>query len=123
MTKDIERRYSISEVSGKLGVSEQTIRRWEKYVASLKPARVRGKDRSYTDEQLEICKRIKFLRDYEKLTLKGIGLRIAQEMRGEGRPRTRSQAIALVDKIENEVRRLLDILDEEAVEDEAASNI
>ncbi len=55
--------YSISEVSEMLNLPLPTLRYWEKQVAQLKPKTNAGRTRFYTDDDVEILKRIMFLRE------------------------------------------------------------
>lgn len=106
-----DRRYAISEVSEIAGVPPHVLRHWERRFAQLKPKRDRANRRYYGPADIEIVRRIKHLLRHERMTIKGAQTRLAQELHGEGRPRTRKEAIDLVDRIETEVRGLLDLLD------------
>ena len=106
-----DRRYAIGDVSDIIGVDTQQLRRWEAKFPQLKPKRDRAKRRYYTTADIEIVRRIKYLLRHEKMTMDGARIRLAQELHGEGRPRTRQEAIDLLDKMENEIRAMIDILD------------
>lgn len=106
-----DRRYSISEVSELVDVPIYVLRQWETKITQLRPKRNRSNRRYYTPVDIEIVRRIKQLLRHEKMTLDGVRLRLAEETHGDGRPRTRQSAIDLVDRIEAEARRLLDLLD------------
>lgn len=106
-----DRRYSISEVSELVDVPIYVLRQWEAKITQLRPKRNRSNRRYYTPTDIEIVRRIKQLLRHEKMTLDGVRLRLAEEMHGNGRPQTRQTAIDLVDRIEAEARRLLDMLD------------
>jgi DNA-binding transcriptional MerR regulator len=105
-----DRRYGISEVSELVGVSQPRLRRWEKRYDLLRPQRTRTGLRSYTPKDIEIVVRIKQLADEEKMAPEGIETRLAEELYGEGRPKTNREIVDLLDKIESEVRSMLDIL-------------
>jgi hypothetical protein len=60
---------------------------------------------------VEIVRRIKQLLWHEKLSTEGARVRLVQELRGEGRPKTRKEALDILDQMENQVRSMLDILD------------
>ena len=107
-----DRRYSIAEVSEMVGVPAYVLRQWEKQVPELRPRRDRANRRYYLPDDIGIARRIYELTRRDKLTLAGARKRIIEELRGEGRPQTRQEAIDLADKIEAEVRRLLDLLDD-----------
>ncbi len=113
ITPSSERRLRISEVSEMTGVAVHLLRQWEEKIPQLKPRRDRANRRYYLEKDVEIVRRIKHLVRHEKMGLDGVKIRIAQELHGEGRPRTRREAIDLVDRIESEVRSLLTLLDPE----------
>ena len=106
-----ERRLRISEVSELTGVAVHLLRQWEEKIPQLKPRRDRANRRYYLEKDVEIVRRIKHLVRYEKMGLDGVKVRIAQELHGEGRPRTRQEAVDLVERIEAEVRAMLKLLD------------
>ncbi len=111
MIKRLEdRRYSISEVCELVGVSQARLRRWERRFAPLKPKRDRARRRYYTPADIEIVIRIKQLADEEKMAPEGIGIRLAEEIYGQGRPKTNREIVELLDKLDTEVREMLDIL-------------
>ena len=113
ITPPLERRLRISEVSEMTGVAVHLLRQWEDKIPQLKPRRDRANRRYYLEKDVEIVRRIKHLVRHEKMGLDGVKIRIAQELHGEGRPRTRREAIDLVDRIESEVRSMLTLLDPE----------
>lgn len=88
------------------------LRKWEAAFPQLKlkVKRDRANRRYYTAEGIEIVRRLKQLLRHEKMTYKGAAERLAQELRGEGRPKTRQEVFDLLDKIETEVRDMLDLL-------------
>ena len=106
-----ERRMRIGEVSEMTGVAVHLLRQWEEKIPQLKPKRDRANRRYYLEKDVAIIRRIKHLVRHEKMGLDGVKIRIAQELHGEGRPRTRQEAIDLVDRIEDEVRAMLSLLD------------
>lgn len=109
----MERRYSIREVSETTGVPPYVLRQWEAKIPQLKPRRTRANRRYYLEEDIEIVRRLNYLVRQERLTLTGAKLRLAQELHGEGRPRTQREARDLLDQITaeaNALERLLDTL-------------
>lgn len=106
-----ERRLRIGEVSEMTGVAIHLLRQWEEKIPQLKPRRDRANRRYYLQKDVEVIRRIKHLVRHEKMGLDGVKIRIAQELHGEGRPRTRQEAIDLIDRIETEVRAALQVLD------------
>lgn len=69
--------YSIKEVSEITGLEYSTLRLWEKMYSGLTPYRNAGKTRFYTQEDIDLIKQIKFLRDEEHLSPKAIQRRLA----------------------------------------------
>lgn len=108
---DPRRRYSISEVSAQLDVPDYVLRQWERRFPQLRPRRDRAGRRYYLHEDIEIARRIRQLLWSERMTTEGARVRLSEELRGQGRPRTRAEAIELADQIEREARAMLDILD------------
>ncbi len=106
-----DRRYGITEVSEMTGVPAYVLRQWEDRFPQLKPGRDRAKRRFYKAADIKIVRRIKQLLWHENMTSKGARVRLAQELRGEGRPRTRKEARDLLDAIEQQIREMLDLLD------------
>ena len=111
MPLSAEKRYLIGEVSRETGVAAHLLRQWEEKFPQLKPKRDRAGRRYYMLSDIDIVKRINYLLRHDKMTVKGARIRLAQELHGEGRPRTRQEAIDLLDNMETEVRAMLDILD------------
>jgi len=106
-----DRRYGIGEVSELVGVAPHVLRQWESRFRDLKPKRDRSNRRYYTKADIEVARRIKQLLRDEKMTSKGAETRLAEELKGAGRPNTNTEARDLVDKIDGEVRAILEILD------------
>ena len=104
------KRLSISEAAKLLNVPTHLLRQWEDRFPHLKPGRDRAGRRFYVESDLEILRRIKQLLRHDHLTSKGASKRITQELYGEGRPRTRQEVVDLLDDMEAEIRRLLDLL-------------
>ncbi|HIJ64766.1 MAG TPA: MerR family transcriptional regulator [Candidatus Hydrogenedentes bacterium] len=107
------RRYGISEVCRLVDVPAHTLRQWESRFPQLKPKRDRANRRYYTPADINVIRRIKQLLRHEGMTTRGASRALSQELYGQGRPKTRQEAIDLLDEIEAEVRALLDLLDEE----------
>lgn len=109
---DPNRRYRISEVSELVDVPNYVLREWERRFPQLRPKRDHAKRRYYMSGDIDIIRRIKQLLHHEGMTTEGARVRLTQELRGEGRPRTRREAIDLVDEMEAEIRSMLDLIDE-----------
>ncbi len=106
-----ERRLKISEVSELTHIAPHLLRQWEAKFPQLHPRRDRSGRRYYLKRDVEIIRRIHFLLRHEKMTIDGARLRLAQELHGEGRPKTNQEVIDLLDKINDEVRDMMDLLD------------
>jgi DNA-binding transcriptional MerR regulator len=107
-----ERLLSISEASAELGVPVYVLRQWEAKFPPLRPRRDPAGRRRYSAKDMSILRRIKQLVRHERMTLEGARVRLAQELYGEGRPKTTQEMIDLADHLEAELRALLDLLDE-----------
>lgn len=107
-----DRRYGISEVSEIVGVPVHVLRQWEERFAPLRPKRDRANRRVYTDRDVAVARRIKELVRGEKMTTEGAAKVLAKELRGEGRPKTRHEALELLDRMEAKIRGMLDVLDQ-----------
>ena len=110
MAKTFDKRHSIGEVSEMTGVARHLLRQWEEKFPQLRPKRNRSDRRFYLQADIDVVKRIHFFLRHEKMTIEGARLRLAQELHGEGRPRTRKEALDLLDKIDDEVRSALHTL-------------
>lgn len=106
-----DRRYRISEVSEQVGVPVHLLRQWEDRFPPLRPKRDRANRRVYTERDVAIARRIKELLRSDKMTSEGAAKVLAQELRGEAPPKTRHEALELLDRMESEIRGMLDILD------------
>ena len=71
--------YSISEVSEILGVTQSNLRFWEKEFKQLKPKRNAKGTRFYTQDDIDVVKRIMFLVSAQRLTLEGAKRRLGQQ--------------------------------------------
>ena len=106
-----DRRYGIAEVSAMTDVPAHVLRQWEARFPQLKPGRDRANRRYYKPADIAIVRRIKQLLWHEKMTTKGARVRLAEELRGEGRPRTRHEALDILAQMEEEIRAMLDLLE------------
>lgn len=113
MKKEDIRRYGISEVSEMTEVPVYLLRQWEDRITQLKPKRDRANRRYYVKADIAIVRRIKQLLRHDKMTMEGVRMRLAEELRGEGRPRTRQEALDLLARLEEETRAMLDLLESE----------
>lgn len=67
----VKKYFTIKEVSNKFGVSESTLRSWEREFSNLKPKRSGANDRKYTQKDLEQIELIISARKTKKLTVDG----------------------------------------------------
>jgi DNA-binding transcriptional MerR regulator len=111
MPKPEHHLYGIRAVSDLTGIPPHVLRQWEARYPQLKPKRDTRNNRTYTPADIEIIRRIKELTRHERLTTPGAKRRLSQELHGEGRPKTNAEILDLLDKIQDEVRAMLDILD------------
>lgn len=72
--------YSISEVAELLNVNQSNLRFWEKEFKQLKPKRNDKGTRFYTQEDINVLKKIMFLVNEQKLTLAGAKKRLGQRI-------------------------------------------
>src|SRR5258705_13541361 len=79
---------TVGETARILGVSPSTLRLWEN-VGLITPARSNGRYRLYSPELLKVLKRIKYLRDVQRLNVPGIKRELGGEIRPRARPRQR----------------------------------
>ena len=68
--------YSISEVSELLNVPQPTLRYWEKEFEQLNPKRNAKGTRFYEKKDVDLIRKIIFLRDNDKLKVNGIKHRL-----------------------------------------------
>lgn len=71
--------YSISEVAEMFNVNLSNLRFWEKEFPQLKPKRNAKGTRFYTKEDIQIIKKIIFLVEDQKLTLKGAQRKLSEK--------------------------------------------
>lgn len=76
------KRYSIGQVCEALGVKPHIVRYWEQEIGILSPDKDRGGRRSYTESDLQLLFRIKYLIHERKYTVKGAAMRIVEESVG-----------------------------------------
>lgn len=76
--------YPIRTVARLTGVDARRIRAWESQYGLLRPARTRGGHRLFSQQDLDLIKRIKRLIDEEGLRLQGVRLLLAAESSPHG---------------------------------------
>ena len=60
--------YSISEVRKQTGLPPSTLRYWEEQFEQLSPYKDEKRNRYYTEQDIELIKQIKFIRDELHIT-------------------------------------------------------
>ncbi len=108
---DPNRRYRIAEVSRLLHVPVHVLRYWESLIPEIKPPRDRSNKRYYKADLIDkILKVRQYLRS-EGLSPEGARTRLIQAIQGVVSPASRREAIDLLDKLTEEVRAAIDLLD------------
>ncbi len=107
-----ERRLRIAEVSELTGVPVHVLRQWEERFPRLNPPRDRANRRYYRTADVEAVRRIKFLLWHERLTTEGARKRMDEEHFRRGAIKTNQDSIDLLDRVIDDVRAMLDLLDE-----------
>jgi DNA-binding transcriptional MerR regulator len=77
------RRFSIGEVCSALGVKPHIVRYWEQEIGILSPNKDLGGRRVYTESDLQLLFRIKYLVQERRYTVKGAAMRIIEESSGD----------------------------------------
>ena len=75
--------YSVGEVSSLLGLKPYVLRFWEREFSFLTPKRNNSGRRIYTDRDLHIIRRIKFLLYERRYTIEGAKKNLWDEVDGE----------------------------------------
>lgn len=91
--------YSIGEVATMLGVSQSLLRYWETEFRELRPMKNKKGTRSYTQQDIDLLRRIHYLTKECGLTLEGA----RQQLKNDKMP---DQKLQLVDTL-NEVKNFL----------------
>ena len=75
--------YTIGEVSNLLGVKPYVIRYWESEFSFLKPRKESGRIRKYTEENIELLRKIQDLLYNQHYTIEGARQKLKQELRNK----------------------------------------
>lgn len=112
MTSNLEDKlHSIGEASALTGVPQHVLRQWESRFPQLRPRRLRTGRRAYTQQDVEIIRRIKTLLKHEGMTTPGARTRLSQELGEVGRPKNRQEMLAVLDRIADEARAIIALRD------------
>ena len=95
--------YSIGEVADLVGLEPHVLRYWETEFEQLEPRKNRAGRRIYTDEDIEVVRRIQTLLKVDKYTIEG-----ARQVMEQGAPSTenREQLRALRAFLENVLKSI-----------------
>ena len=100
--------YKIREVSDMLGIPASKLRYWEKVIPQLSPYKHTGKTRRfYTPEDVELLKRIKFLREEQNLPISVVISTLSQDSAPLD---SRMQAIDLLKQLKQELTSLRNMI-------------
>ncbi|HOD60298.1 MAG TPA: MerR family transcriptional regulator [Candidatus Syntrophosphaera sp.] len=75
--------YTIGEVSNLLGVKPYVIRYWESEFSFLKPRKESGRIRKYSEENVELLRKIQDLLYNQRYTIEGARQKLKQELRNK----------------------------------------
>ena len=89
--------YSIGEVAEILGVNTSVLRFWESEFKELKPAKNKKGTRSYTQQDIELLKRIHYLTKECGLTLEGA----RQQLKSDKAPDRNMQVVDTLKELKN----------------------
>ncbi len=95
--------YSIKEVSDISGLPFSTLRYWEQVFPQLRPHRNQGQTRFYTPEDVEMVRRIKYLRDEQHLSVAAIKKRLKV---GDNELERRMQMTTLLKQVKTELEAI-----------------
>jgi DNA-binding transcriptional MerR regulator len=110
MAAPAEKRYTITEVSEMTGVSLHVLRSWERRIGKLRPKRTRAGRRTYTLDDIELVRTVKYLVKHKGMTLAGANRVINQEGHKGVLPKSPESALNVIKKIQAEVRAMLEDL-------------
>jgi len=71
--------YTIGEVSNLLDLKPYVIRYWETEFPQLKPHKGHGRNRQYTEENIELLRKIKHMLYEQKFTIEGARQKLKQD--------------------------------------------
>ncbi len=111
MPESPDKRYRIGEVSRETGVPVHVLRQWESKVSQLRPRRDPAGRRYYTRDDINVVLKLKYYIYHGKMTIKGASMALSKSIHGTGALEDRRGIIDLADKIEDEVRTALKLLD------------
>lgn len=104
-TNNLKLYYSIGEVSKMYGITETTLRYWEREIPQLKPKKAGRNIRQYTKEDLELVKLIQHLLKERGMTLEGVRKRLTKNKEAA------SKNAEVIDRLRAVRQRLVEMRD------------
>lgn len=89
--------YSIGEVAEMLGVNTSMLRFWESEFKEIRPSKNKRGTRSYTQQDIDLLRRIHYLTKECGLTLEGV----RQQLKNDKVPDKNMQVVDTLKKIKN----------------------
>lgn len=80
--------YTIGEVSNLLGEKPYVIRYWESEFSFLRPRRAEGRIRKYSEENIELLRKIQDMLHNQRYTIEGARQKLKEERRSSRQPAT-----------------------------------
>lgn len=100
--------YSISEVAEMFEVNQSKLRFWEKEFKQLKPRRTGKGTRTYTKEDIQTIKQIKFLTENQKLKIDGAKRKMNEK---KDLVEKQHELVERLTKVRNELKGLITQID------------
>ncbi|HNU54444.1 MAG TPA: MerR family transcriptional regulator [Candidatus Syntrophosphaera sp.] len=99
--------YTIGEVSNLLGVKPYVIRYWESEFSFLRPRREEGRIRKYSEENIELLRRIQDMLHNQRYTIEGARQKLKEERRSSRSAQPVATAQTQVSRHPDELKQLL----------------
>lgn len=107
------KRYSMGEVCAALDLKPHTLRYWEQEIELLSPEKDRGGRRVYTESDVQLLFRIRYLVQERRYTVQAAGVQLIEEAAGE-----RGNLKARIQGVRGQLMQLLERLRAENRSDE-----
>jgi len=104
-TNDLKLYYSIGEVAKMYGITETTLRYWEKEIPQLKPKKAGRNIRQYSKDDVEMVRLIQHLLKERGMTLEGVRKRLTKNKEAA------SKDVEVVDRLRSIRKRLVEMRD------------
>jgi len=100
---------SIGEVAGKLGISVEVIRKWEReFPRQIRPLRTKGDVRLYSRKDVENIEMIKRLLHHEGMTVAGAQKKLSTN---QGQEESQQEVITRLKHIRQQLQDIVDQID------------